>query len=209
MGKKVVYHISGFDCPNCASESEEFLNKIDSIEKASIDFSNERLYISYKEEELSFSEIEELVLKSSDDPITFGELGSKKEEVKIFDKEFFVSISKIAISLIIAILTKVIVNLETNPILAIVLYSVALIVCLYDILFKVFRNIINKKNPVDINLLMSLTSIGVIVLASLIIYKVIPEAPFEIDMFDGVLVVVLYQVGELFEDKGLLSPCKN
>lgn len=200
MAKKVVYHISGFDCPNCAAESEEYLNKVEVIQEASIDFANERLYITYKEEELSFEEIHEIVLKSSDDPVELSELGQKQEEIKVFSKEFYFNISRILISLIIAILTKVLVNLETHFVLAIVLYSIALLICLYDILFKIIKNIINKKNPVDINLLMSLTSIGVIVLGSLILYKVIPEAPFEIDMFDGVLVVILYQVGELFED---------
>lgn len=205
MAKKVVYHISGFDCPNCAAESEEYLNKVEVIQEASIDFANERLYITYKEEELSFEEIHEIVLKSSDDPVELSELGQKKEEIKIFNKEFYFNVSRILVSLLIAILTKVLVNLNTHLVLAIILYSVSLLICLYDIIYKVIKNIINKKNPVDINLLMSITSIGVIVLGSLILYKVIPEAPFEIDMFDGVLVVILYQVGELFEDIATLK----
>lgn len=200
MAKKVVYHISGFDCPSCAAESESYLNKDKRFSEVSIDFSNERLYITYKEEELEFEELKELVNKSSDDPVELKQLNSKKEEIKILGKEFFFNVSRILLSFLIALFTKIFVKLEEQPVLAIVLYSVALLICLYDILFKVFKNIVNKKNPVDINLLMSLTSIGVIVLASLILYKAIPSAPFEIDMFDGVLVVVLYQIGELFED---------
>ena len=49
------------------------------------------------------------------------------------------------------------------------------------------------------NLLITISSLGVIVLGSLIHYQVLPEGPFEIDLYEGVLVVALYQVGELFE----------
>lgn len=197
--KKVTYRINGFDCPNCASKSEKHLNKQEEIEYCSIDFQNERLFITYKEEELSIEEIKNRIAQVEDDEVEITELTNKKENKSIYDKEFFFNLARILISIIIAICTKIFVNYTDNFVLAIILYSLATLICLYDILWKIVRNIIKKNNPVDINLLMSISSIGVIVLGSLIHYQVVPEGPFEVDLLDGVLVVALYQVGELFE----------
>ena len=200
MSRKVTYSISGFDCPSCASKSEHHLCKHKNIEDASIDFQNERMYITYKEDELSIDEIKAIIKEVESDPLEIELLNNKKEKKEsIFDNEFFFNLSRIIFSITAAVFTKIFVNYEENFVLAIILYSLATIVCLYDILFKVGRNIINKVNPVDINLLMSISSIGVIVLGILIYYGVLPEGPFEIDLLDGVLVVALYQVGEMFE----------
>lgn len=200
MSVKRKYCISGFDCPSCASKSEAHLNKQKEIESASIDFENERLYVTYVDKELSINQIKQIIKEVESDPVEITELENKnKKKESIFDSEFYFNLSRIIFSVSAAIFTKIFVNYQDNFLLAIILYSLATLVCLYDILFKVVRNIINKVNPVDINLLMSISSIGVIVLGSLIHYGVLPEGPFEIDLLDGVLVVALYQVGEMFE----------
>ncbi len=199
MSKKVVYHISGFDCPNCAAKSENHLRKQKEIERVSIDFQNEKLFITFKDKELSIEEIKERIAQVESDELDISLVSDKKKEEPIFDKEFFINLSRIVISVLIAVFTKIFVNFHDNFVLALVLYSLATLICLYDILFEIGRNIIKKNNPVDINLLMSISSVGVIVLGTLIHYEVLPNGPFEIDLLDGALVVALYQVGELFE----------
>ena len=118
---------------------------------------------------------------------------------KIFDKKFFIMLARIIASVLIVVFTKIFVNYQDNFVLALVLYTVAALICLYDILWKVIKKIIHLRNPIDMNLLITISSLGVIVLGSLIHYQVLPEGPFEIDLYEGVLVVALYQVGELFE----------
>ena len=199
MAKKVKYHISGFDCPACAIKSERHLNSKDEIKQCSIDFTNERLIVEYENEELSIDEIKKIIKEVEADPIVVSPLENKKDIKSVYDKEFFFDLARIIVSFLTALFTKIFVPYETHFYLAVILYSVAALICLYDILYKVFRNIFKLNNPVDMNLLLSISSIGVIVLSSLIHYEVLPEAPFEIDAFDGVLVVALYQVGELFE----------
>jgi Cd2+/Zn2+-exporting ATPase len=49
------------------------------------------------------------------------------------------------------------------------------------------------------NLLLTMSTLGVFTLSILIHYEVLPEGKFEIDLMDGVMVIALYQVGELFE----------
>ena len=201
MAKKVIYHIHGFDCPHCAAKCEQHLNKQEQIGSATIDFSCDRMYIDFKEEELTIDELQEIIKKVEEDKLTIQKIDKKQkvEEQSIFDKEFFINLTRIVISLILALITKFVVGFEERPILALVLYSVALVICLYDIFWKVIKNIIKLNNPIDMNLLLTISSVGVITLGSLIRFEVIPEGPFMIDLFDGVLVVALYQVGELFE----------
>ncbi len=69
MSKKVIYHISGFDCPNCAMKTERFLNKQENIQSASIDFANERLYLVYRNEPLETEELIKLIKEIEDDPL--------------------------------------------------------------------------------------------------------------------------------------------
>lgn len=199
MSVKVSYRISGFDCPNCAAKCERHLNKQKEIKSATIDFTNERLYITYADGKLSLDEIKERIAQVEEDDIVLTTLGEKREEQKIFDKEFFFMLTRILTTILIAVFTKIFVNYAENFTLAIILYSVATLICLYDILWKVVKNIIKRNNPIDMNLLLSISCIGVLTLGSLIHYQVLPNGPFEIDPFDGVLVVALYQVGELFE----------
>ena len=124
---------------------------------------------------------------------------NKRSGNKIFDTRFFIMLARILASTLIFVFTKLFVSYETHFVLALVLYCVAAFICLYDILWKVIKRIIHLKNPVNMNLLITISTLGVIVLGSLIHYQVLPEGPFEIDLYEGVMVVVLYQVGELFE----------
>ena len=45
---KKTYHISGFDCPMCAKKSETHLGKHEQIDYCHIDFSTNKLFITYK-----------------------------------------------------------------------------------------------------------------------------------------------------------------
>lgn len=72
-----------------------------------------------------------------------------------------------------------------------ILLGVSYIIISYDILFNAFKNIVKGK-VFDENFLMSLAS-----LTALIVYYVNKE--IGIDGFDGVLVMILYQVGEFLQ----------
>ena len=183
MATKVTYHITGFDCPNCAAKTERYLKSRKMIDNCTIDFNNERLYLYFKDKELSIDEIRALIKDVESDPIQVTKISEKQEEKKVFDKEFFIVLARIIVSVLIAVFTKIFVKSDELFPLAIGLYTFAILICLYDILWKLFRNIVKLNNPVDMNLLLTISSLGVVVLASLIHYGVLPEGPFEIDIF--------------------------
>ena len=199
MSKKVIYHISGFDCPNCAAKVERFLNKEEYIQNATIDFTNERMYINYREEPLSTEELIEVIKTVESDPLRIEKIQSQGRKVQqsLFDKKTIFNLSRIAVSTILMLITCFVVG-EKNFLLSAILYGISALICLYDIVWKLISNIIHLRNPVDMNLLLTLSCSGVFVLAILINYGIL-EHTFHIDMMDGAMVIILYQVGELFE----------
>lgn len=207
MSKKIVYHISGFDCPNCAAKVERFLNKQENISSATIDFTNERMYISYRDEPLELESIKELIKKIDDDPLRIELLnkGSLSEKHTILTKPFIISCVRILTSALIVLITRLVFGeiTTTSPlstfIPALICYSVALIIVLYDIFYKFLQNIIHRRNPIDMYLLLTLSSVGVFVVFILLYTGVLKDGGIPVDIMDGVLVVILYQVGELFE----------
>ena len=199
MSKKVIYHISGFDCPNCAAKVERFLNKEEYIQNATIDFTNERMYITYREEPLEVEKLKEVIKTVESDPLRIERIHQgRKVQQKLFDKKTIFNLSRIIFSAVLMLVTCFVIE-DKNFLLAVILYGISALICLYDIIWKLVQNIIHLRNPIDMNLLLTMSSLGVLTLAILIHYEVLPEGRFHIDMMDGVMVIVLYQVGELFE----------
>ena len=199
MSKKVIYHISGFDCANCAAKVERFLNKEEYIQSASIDFTNERMYITYRDDPISTEKLIETIKTVESDPLRIEQIQKgRRNQQNIFDKRFIYNLSRILFSAILMLITCFVIK-DKNFELSIIFYGISAIFCLYDIVWKLIKNIINLRNPIDMNLLLTLSSVGVFILSILIHYEILPEGKFDIDLMDGVMVIILYQVGELFE----------
>lgn len=199
MSKKVIYHISGFDCANCAAKVERFLNKEEFIQSASIDFTNERMYITYRDEPLATEELIETIKKVESDPLRIEKIQSGRRSTQsIFDKKFIYNLTRIITSTILMLIACIFLE-DKYFVLSIIFYGISALFCLYDILWKLVQNIIHLRNPIDMNLLLTLSTLGVFTLSLLIHYEVLPEGHFEIDLMDGCMVIILYQVGELFE----------
>ena len=199
MSKKVVYHISGFDCANCAAKVERFLNKQEIIQSASLDFTNERLYLTYKDEPLETEQLKTLIKEVESDPLRIEQLNNeRRKKYSVFTSNFWLTLVRIVFAAVLLITTKIIFGDDFSYI-ALALYAVATVVVIYDIVWKLIQNIIHLRNPLDMNLLLTISSFGVFALAILIHEGVLAEGGFPIDMMDGVMVITLYQVGELFE----------
>ena len=200
MSKKVIYHISGFDCPNCAAKVERFLNKEEYIQNATIDFTNERMYITYREEPLEIEKLKEVIKTVESDPLRIERIHQgRKVQQKLFDKKTIFNLSRIVLSTVLLLVAVFAFDEETQFLYQAILLGISALICLYDIIWKLIQNIIHLRNPIDMNLLLTISSLGVLTLSILIHYGVIPEGRFHIDPMDGAMVIILYQVGELFE----------
>ena len=200
MSKKVIYHISGFDCPNCAAKVERFLNKEEYIQSATIDFTNERMYITYRDEPKDVEELKTIIKTVESDPLRIEKIQQgRKTKQSIFDKKTIFNLSRILASAIIFVLILALNLEEKNYVLSVILCGISILICLYDIVWKLILNIVHLRNPVDMNLLLTLSSLGVFVLSILMETGKLPPSNIPIDAHDGAMVIILYQVGELFE----------
>lgn len=180
-----IYRIEGLDCANCAKKVEDHLNKSPKIEHASLDFVNSKLFIDY------ITPMEEVELAMYIAQVNNDAVISKNQEldtnIKILSKK---NISLLVRILISAFITVVALCLpQSNKALKItqfVLYLIAYVIVSYDVIFAMFRNIFTgSKNIFDENFLMSVSTIGAFIIGS---------------YFEGVLVMLLSQVGDILQE---------
>ena len=98
---KKTYHISGFDCGNCAAKTERHLNTKDYIESATLDFAANKLYITYKETPLTLDQLKKVIKEVEDDPLIIYEEGTenkKKQKQPIFTKHMWFILGRVIIA---------------------------------------------------------------------------------------------------------------
>ena len=62
-----TYKVIGMDCVACAQSIERSLKKLDGIEKATVNFANEKLYVDFDRSKISFNDIRDRVKKAGFD----------------------------------------------------------------------------------------------------------------------------------------------
>ena len=166
--KEYTYCITGFDCANCARKSEEHLNKNENIESAVIDFASDRLHISFKDKKLSPSEILNIIKEVEDDPIEITSIEEKKKKSSFFNKENVILLCRIFVAVIVMVISLTALNKAEYFWYSFAINVFALAVISYDVYFKVIKHIIAKENPIDEYLLMTLTSLGAFIVATVL-----------------------------------------
>ncbi len=178
---KYRYNINNLDCANCAREIEEALNERSDFKNASVNFSTCK--VSY-ESEKSFT-LEELnkIIKEVEPDAYLTE--NKVDNVK---KEFHLSIFLIAI--IISAFTYFF-DLTKN--VKLVLYIISYALLLYRPVINAIKLLL-KKNGINENALISISCIGAFLLG---------------EVMEGVMVISLYTVGKLLEEKAINKSRKS
>ncbi len=200
--KKYIYSIKGFDCPNCASKVEKYLNSLPNIYSCTIDFQNERIFLVYQDTPYTIKELLDFIKEVEDDPIEISEVSkTKQKKEQIFDKKTIFLLIRIAVVTALMVTGLVVTKslfgdasywqFEEKAWIVIAIYLVAIAIGIYDIAWEVFEHIIHLQNPIDEHLLMCISVSGAFCIA---FFK---EA--EPVFFDGIMVLVLFQVGELIE----------
>ena len=200
MNKK-TYHISGFDCPNCAHKSEEHLGKHEQIDYCHIDFSTNKMFITYKKEELSVEEITSIIAEVESDPLDIHEVTSKKieEAPKLFTKSMWFLLARVIFAVIVMVLNMTVFHqYDETGWIRFAIYTFTSILLVYDIFWRVLVHIRHVRNIIDHNLLISITIIATTTLA--IIYLVENNVDTGVDRaMEGMMVIGLFQVGQIIE----------
>ena len=203
LDKKVVkktYHISGFDCPNCAHKSEQHLAKQEGVESCHIDFSTNKLFITYKNKPFSVEQIKKIIAQVESDPLDIHELESKKEhKEKLFTKGMWFLLARVIFGIVAIILCLTVFSqFDNTGWIRFAIYSVATLLLTYDVFWRVVLHVKNLRNIIDHNLLISIAIIGATVLS--ILHLVEGDVHHGVHFaMEATMVVGLFQVGQIVE----------
>ena len=193
--KTISYIIKGLDCPHCASKVEKALLQNENIETVSIDLISKIIKISYKKSLLSIKELNQIISKAKEGAYIESSSDDNFKKPIIDDKMFFL-IGRIILSALMVIVAIFILTpltkdtrygtlILTNYILLIAIYVIAYLLISFDVLWKFIRSLKNPKNLLNETTLMVIASISALALQH---------------FFEGVLIIVFYQLGNLIED---------
>ncbi len=117
----------------------------------------------------------------------------EKESESIFGKEFWIKIARLMASLVLMLVGFFFVNEEHFGLWPnFVVMLIAFLIVGYDVLFEAVEGIFKEKNPFSEEFLMTIATIGAFCI------RFFGEEHNE--FFEAVMVMFLFQVGELFED---------
>ena len=210
---KKVYHISGFDCANCALKAEKHLNKKDNINEAKIDFVNNKLYITYVGEAHTVETISEYIKEVESDPLDIYEevIEKKKEKPVIFTKNMWLILARTIVATVITVICVFLLGkLEYNW-LRFGLYLAAFLIVGYDVIWKVILHIKHRSGIFDHNLLITLAAVGAFALCVIqftnletygehIVHPLSENYSIAMDhAMDALMVIILFQIGRIIE----------
>ncbi len=178
--KKYKYNINNLDCANCAREVEESLNNNELFKNVVVNFSTSKL--SYESEhEFTIKELNDLIQKVEPD----ASVSSEAIEVK---KEYHLSILVIAV--LICLLGYF---LNIPSIYKTILYVISYTLLLYRTFINAIKLLIKSKT-INENFLITISCVGAFLIG---------------DVMEGMMVIVLYMVGKILEEKAINNSRKS
>lgn len=178
--KKYKYNINNLDCANCARKIEEILNKNKELKNAIVNFNTSK--ISYEaEREFSIKELNDIIKTVEPDAYV------TKEENKT-KKEFHLSI--LIIALAIGLFGYF---MRLNNTVKMILYIVAYTLLLYRTGINAVK-LLFKNKTINENMLITISCIGALAIGEVV---------------EGMLVIALYTIGKILEEKAVNNSRKS
>ena len=181
--KKYKYRLNNLDCANCANKIEERLKKEKNLENVVVNFSSLTLSFS-SNYDIKIENINNIVTKIEPEVVV-----TDIKENSAFKKNY--NLIRLIIGIIIAILGLYVDfnNSIVNKILIILSY----IILLYRT-FKVSIKMLVKSHTINENLLITVSSVG---------------AYFVEKQMEGLMVIILYEIGKILEEKAVNNSRKS
>ncbi|MBR2441569.1 MAG: heavy metal translocating P-type ATPase [Clostridia bacterium] len=179
MGTKTILHIENLDCPVCAEALQSDLQKIKGVQTVAVDYITQTITLETEDEEVISR-----VIKKTEKFEQVRVLDGGRYEVKAPKKRkewLFIALS--ALFLIGGILLEHFTDGTFALVARYALYALAYLAVGYPVLLSTVKNLA-KGRVFDENFLMTVASIGAIVIG---------------ETSEGVLVMLLYQLGELLQ----------
>ena len=176
--KKYKYRLNNLDCANCANKIEERLKKENNLSDVVVNFSS--LTLSFmSNDDIKIEDISNIVTKIEPEVV----VTKIDEEVKENKKNY--NLIRLIIGIIIALLG-LYVNFN-NEIINKILIIASYVILLYRT-FKVAVKMLIKSHTINENALITISAIG---------------AYFVDKQMEGLMVIILYEIGKILEEKAV------
>lgn len=179
--KKYKYKINNLDCANCAREIEEMLNERDDFKEAVVNFSTCR--ISYEsDKDYSLEELNSII--KGIEPEAYVSLNEKDND----SKEYHLG------TLIIALLVGLLGYFLPIPrIIKIILYVISYSLLLYKTSINAYK-MLKRGKGINENLLIMISCLGALFIG---------------EVLEGMMVITLYTIGKILEEKAINNSRKS
>lgn len=176
--KKYKYRLNNLDCANCANKIEERLKKENNLSDVVVNFSS--LTLSFmSNDDIKIEDISDIVTKIEPEVV----VTKIDEEVKETKKNY--NLIRLIIGVIIA-LFGLYINFN-NEIINKILIIASYVILLYRT-FKVAVKMLIKSHTINENALITISAIG---------------AYFVDKQMEGLMVIILYEIGKILEEKAV------
>ncbi len=179
--KKYKYKINNLDCANCAREIEEMLNERDDFKEAVVNFNTCR--ISYEsDKDYSLEELNSII--KGIEPEAYVSLNEEDND----SKEYHLG------TLIIALLVGLLGYFLPIPrIIKIILYVISYSLLLYKTSINAYK-MLRKGKGINENLLIMISCLGALFIG---------------EVLEGMMVITLYTIGKILEEKAINNSRKS
>lgn len=171
---KYTFKLSGLDCANCANKIEIKLNEHKDIDKAIVNFNKLIITVYSNKPDFNVDEVKKIVNEIEPDVCVISDMEDDKKNKNGIGREL--------VELIVGIVLFLISMIIKNNIINEVLLVVAYIILLRVVFVKAIKLLM--KGRIDENLLVTISCIG---------------AYFTDNIHEGLMVIVLYNIGKILE----------
>ena len=181
--KKYEFILKNLDCAGCANEIQEKLQKNPKLHNVNVNFA--KLKLTYETDEISIEEVRKAV-KEQEPEVELIEVSKQKEEESKISNQIIRLIIGIIIS-IIGLLTNL--PLEIRRFLIIIGYAI--------LLYRTSKNalkMILKSKKINENFLITISCIGAYLVG---------------EHVEGLMVIMLYEIGKILEEKSVNKSRKS
>lgn len=191
---KRIFVLEGLHCPHCSMEIEGDVRKLKTVKDASVNLMNQTLSVTLKSDDSFLLDNIKKIVHSHERDVVVYEKSEISENTKRAEKHTFlndIELIKIGCGAVLYIIALVFshlnISLYMSPLITFLLFLGAYVVIGGDVVLRAVRNILKGK-VFDENFLMTISSLGAFMISS---YS------------EAVAVMILYQIGEYFQDKAV------
>ncbi len=174
ISMKYKFTINNLDCANCAAKIEKKLNETSDITNAIVNFSKSSLTI-WTNREGDIKKYLENIIKTIEPDVTLTDSSINHHDHSTTKLDIITLISGVLLSLIAMFILK-------EGVISKILIILSYILLLYKIVIKAFKQL--KSLSIDENLLITVSCIG---------------AYFTNNIHEGLMVIILYDIGKILE----------